>query len=166
MTAPRRGVTRGYVGGLLLATLIVAAALVVATWGFLSLFSEGAPVVTDGVPKWVAPVAILLALAALGWGLWQQAILLLKGRQAPSWAHVVVLAGAAYLIWCIVGVLGGLTINETWLSPFALSLAPIWAVTSFLFWAVLMRRVYTDRGVPKWPWERRAEREEGNGEEG
>ncbi|WP_244301297.1 hypothetical protein [Leucobacter insecticola] len=45
-------------------------------------------------------------------------------------------------------------IDETWLSPFAAVLAPIWAVAALLFWAILARRVYTDRPTPKWPWER------------
>ena len=157
MSGQRRGVTRGYVGGLIFAATIVAASLVVATWGLISLLSDRAPVSTENVARWVAPVAVFIALGLLAWGLWQQAILLLRGRRAPSWAHLIVLAGAAYLAWCLIGTLGGLSITETWLSPFAVVLAPIWAIASLIFWAVLARRIYTEREVPRWPWEREDE---------
>lgn len=163
MTHERRGVTRGYVGGLLLATLVVASALVVASWGFIALLGDREPVETDGIAKWVAPLGVFVALGALAWGLWQQAIILLRGHRSLSWAHMVVLAGAAYLLWCIVGTLAGLSIDETWLSPFSIVLAPIWAIASLLFWAILLRRVYTDRDVPKWPWEKREEDERNSG---
>lgn len=155
MTVEPRGVTRGYVWGLLLATLIIAAALVVVTWGMYSLLSGRPPVETDGVARWVSPVGVVVAIGVLAWGLWQQALVLLRGQRTPSWAYVVVLAGLAYLVWCFIGMLGGLSISETWLSPYALLLAPIWAISSLIFWAVLARRVYTNRSTPKWPWEDR-----------
>ena len=64
-----------------------------------------------------------------------------------------------YLLWGLCGVLVGLTNEETWFSPFAFILMPVWAVAVVLFWLVLARRIYTDRPTPQWPWERREERE-------
>lgn len=153
----RREVTRGYVGGLILAAVIVAAALLIATWGLLALALERDPVTSDGVPRWAAPLLLLIVLALLGCTMWQQALVLLRGRKAPAWGLVVAIAGGSYLVWCLGGLLAGLSIDETWVSPFAASLAPVCGVASLLFWAVLARRVYTDRPVPKWPWERRGE---------
>lgn len=156
----RRGVTRGYVGGLILATLIVAVALVVACWGGLALFLDQEPVATSGVPRLAAPLIVAVALAGLAWTLWRQALTLLRGERAPAWGRNLLNAVFAYLLWCVGGLATGMSIGDTWMSPFAVTLAAIWTVTSVLFWAVLTRRVYTDRGVPKWPWEKREEREQ------
>lgn len=153
----RRGVTRGYVGGLLLAAVFVAAALLIGTWGLLTLVLQRNPVTSDGVPMWAAPVIVVTVLALLAWALWQQGLVLLRGRRAPAWGHVIAITGGSYLVWCGLGMLAGLSIDETWVSPFAATLAPICAISSLLFWGVLARRVYTDRPVPKWPWERRGE---------
>lgn len=153
----RREVTRGYVGGLILAAVIVAAALLIATWGLLALTLQRDPVSSDGVPRWAAPLLLLIVLALLGGTMWQQALVLLRGRKTPAWGLVVAIAGGSYLLWCLGGVLAGLSIDETWVSPFAAALVPVCGVASLLFWAVLARRVYTDRPVPKWPWERRGE---------
>jgi len=146
---PRRGVTRGYVGGLIVAAAIVATALTVASWGLIALGSGRDPVSSDVSPA-LAPLLLVAALAMLGIALWRQALALLRGRRAVSWGVVISLAGGAYLVWC----LGGLSIDETWVSPFAAVLAPIWAASALLFWSVLARRVYTDRPAPRWPWER------------
>ena len=156
---PRRGVTRGYVGGLIFATVIVAVALVVAVWGGLTLVPGLEPVTTDGVPRWAAPVVLVLALVALAVSLWNQALTLLRGRRGPSWGAILATAVGAYLLWALGGILAGMSIGETWLSPFAAALIPIWAASCLLFWAVLARRVYTDRPPPQWPWERRGEGE-------
>lgn len=157
--APRRGVTRGYVGALVLACTVLAASLVVAVWGMIALFSGREPITSAGVPRWAAPAVLAVVLGALAWGLWSQALVLLRGRRAPSWTHTIVLAVGSYLLWCLGGIAAGASIEETWLSPFAASLAPICALASFACWAVLMRRVYTDRGVPRWPWEREGDEE-------
>ena len=148
----RRGVTRGYVGALTAGTVIVAVALIVASWGMISLLTGRAPI--EGVaPRWAAPVVIGVNLGILAWALWQQALMLLKGRKTPPWAVTVSLAGGVYLVWCIVGSVLGFPLHDTWSSPFSLALIPIWALASVLFWAVLARRVYTDRPPPRWPWE-------------
>lgn len=155
----RRGVTRGYVHGLIAATLVVTSALVLASWGGIGLLVAHGPVTTDEVPLWFGVITIVFALALLAVVLWRHAITLLKGRKMPDWGAVVVAAGLAYLVWCLSGVIAGLSLDETWLSPFAAVLAPIWALGVLLFWAVLARRVYTDRPTPKWPWERSEEDE-------
>jgi len=153
----RRGVTRGYVVGVVAAAVIVAAALVVAGWGMLGLVIARPPVSTTGVAAFAAEAIVLLALLVLAVGLWQQALVLLRGRQSPPWAHTIVLAAAAYLIWCLGGMLVGMSVDDTWLSPYSAVLAVAWGLCSLLFWAVLARRVYTDRPVPRWPWEKRDE---------
>lgn len=155
---PRRGVTRGYVGGLTLAAVIVAAALTVATWGMLALLLGRDPVSSD-VPGGLAPMLILFGLVLLGVTLWQQALVLLRGRRTLNWGVLLSLGGGVYLLWSLGGTLGGMSIEETWLSPFAAVLAPVWAIAAVLFWLVLARRVYTDRPAPKWPWEREDEGE-------
>lgn len=153
MTQARRGVTRGYVAGLILAAVIGATALTVAIWGLLALALARDPISTT-LPIWAGPLTLLGALALLAGGLWLQALALLRGRQGPHWAYVLALGGGSYLLWCLVGTAAGLESTETWASPFAISLIPVWVLASLLFWAVLARRVYSDRGTPRWPWER------------
>ncbi|QIK64206.1 hypothetical protein G7068_14115 [Leucobacter viscericola] len=153
----RRGVTRGYVGSLILAAVIVAVALLVATWGLLSLGMDRDPVSSDGVVSWAAPLVLCFALAALALTLWQQAIALLRGQKTPVWGYFVAVSVGAYLLWSLGGNLAGMSIDDTWVSPFAAALVPIWGLTCLLFWAVLARRLYTDRPTPKWPWERTEE---------
>lgn len=158
MTEPtRRGVTRGYVAGLIAAVAVLAVALVVMSWGGISFFSGRSPVETPGVWVLAAEAIVFLALVMLCWGLWLQALVLLRGRRTPPWAHTLVLGAGAYLLWCFGGILAGLSIDETWLSPYALVLVVAWILCSLAFWAVLARRVYTDKPVPQWPWERRGE---------
>lgn len=151
----KRGVTRGYVLGLLGATLVVAAAFVVASWGLVAMALDRQPIDTPDVPLWFGVLGIGLCLALLGWLLWRQALSLLRGNQAPVWGIVVSAAFGAYLIWGLWGILGGLAVAETWLSPFAWLLVPAWGLSVIVFWLVLARRIYTDRPTPQWPWERR-----------
>src|SRR5690606_2145339 len=80
-----------------LAGVIVAAALLIATWGMLSLAMQRDPISSDGVPRWAAPVPLLLGLALLAAALWQQAIVVLRGRRGPAWGTVIALAGGLYL---------------------------------------------------------------------
>ena len=155
----RRGVTRAYVVGLLAAALIVAVALLLVCWGFLGLALEHGPIVSENVPYWFGTLTVLGGLAMLAVLLWRHALILLRGRKTPVWSIVVGAAFGAYLIWCLLGILGGLSIGELWPSPSAATLALVWAVAVLLFWLVLARRVYTDRPAPRWPWERREERE-------
>lgn len=158
-SGPHRGVTRGYVGALIMAAVIVAVALLVAVWGGLALMLGQDPVTSLAVPRWAAPVILIVCLGILAWGLWVQALALLRGRRAPSWGHIITVAVGVYLLWCLAGILAGMNLSETWLSPFAGVLIPIWAIAALLFWAVLARRVYTDRPPPRWPWERAEEGE-------
>lgn len=153
-SGPRRGVTRGYVGALILAAVIVATALVVSGWGMMALLMQRDPVSSEDVPRWAGPALVVVALAVLAISLWLQALALLRGLRSPAWGRIFVTAMSAYLLWCVLGVLAGMSIDETWISPFAAVLPVIWALCAIAFWAVLARRVYTDRPPPRWPWER------------
>lgn len=155
----RRGVTRGYVAALIVASCIVAVALVVAFWGGIALATGTEPVTTEPVARWAAPVIVILALALIAASLWRQALTLLRGLRTPAWGQLVVTAGGAYLTWCLGGVLAGMSIADTWMSLYAVALSVAWALTNLAFWAVLARRVYTDRPPPRWPWERAEESE-------
>lgn len=157
MTAGRRGVTRGYVGGLIAAADVVAFALLIAVWGLTSLALDREPVSSAAVPLWAAPILIVIGIALLSWSLWRQALALLRGRRGPSWSEIITVSLGAYLVWSLGGFLAGMSVEETFVSPFAALLVPIWGLSAILFWAVLARRVFTDRDVPKWPWERREE---------
>lgn len=152
-----RRVTRAYVWGLIIATAVLAIALLVASWGIIALASDTLPITTENMAIGVAILIVFLALAALIWGLWRQALELLRGKKSPSWSHIVVIGVAGYAIWSVVGVIVGLSLQETFLSWYAISLGIIWGLCSVMFWALLARRVYTDRRVPQWPWERRGE---------
>lgn len=156
----RRGVTRGYVGGLIAAFALIAVALVIAGWGGVSYFTGVRPVSTEGIWMLAAELIVGFALIVLVWGLWRQALVLLRGQRTPPWAHTLVIGMGGYFVWCLGGILFGMGINETWFSPFAIVIAITWAVCSVLFWAVLARRVYTDRPTPRWPWEGREGGEE------
>lgn len=153
----RRKVTRGYVWGLIFAVVIVCIALLIASWGGLSLATGRGPISTPGIGLGIAAMIVVVAIAALVWGLWSQSILLLRGNRTPPWAHIALLGVGGYLLWCLGGVLVGLTIQDTWLSLYPAALGVMWAVGSLLCWAVLARRVYTDRPTPQWPWEKRGE---------
>lgn len=155
--ARHRGVTRGYVAALIAATCVVAVALVVASWGAITLGLGSSPVTSEEVPRWAAPVIVVVAVAFLAASLWQQTLTLLRGQRGPAWAHVVVLAGCTYLLWCLAGTVTGMTLSETWLSPYTIALVVSWVIANLGFWGVLARRVFTDKPAPKWPWERAEE---------
>jgi len=136
---------------------IIAVALLVATWGALAWKTDGGPVSTPGIPLQVAPLIVIVAVGGLAWGLWSQSLVLLRGRKSPSLTHTLIIAVGGYLIWCLLGLLAGFSIADTWLSWYSLTLALIWGFSSLLCWALLARRVYTERPTPQWPWERRGE---------
>lgn len=154
---PRRRVTRGYVIALIGSAALLALSLIVCGWGLLALYTDTAPVQQPGVPFAVAPLLVAITHALLAWSLWKQAIALLHGRRAPHTGWMLGTAFGAFLLWCVGGNLAGLAVNETWLSVYAWLIVPVFVLTALAFWAVLMRRVYTDRGVPQWPWEKRGE---------
>ncbi len=153
----RRGVTRGYVWGLIFAVAIVGFAVMLAAWSAISLVTDSGPVSTPGIGYSVTAVTVMACLGLLVWQLWSQSVLLLRGRRELSWRHLLVVSFGGYLVWGIVGNLSGLSTTDSWLSLYALSLAASWAFALVLCWALLLRRVYTDRPAPRWPWEKRGE---------
>lgn len=150
---PLRRVTRGYVWTLIAGSLVVAVALIVAAWGILAYATSSDPIRSPHIARWTAPALIVLALAGLAWLLWQQALALLRGRRAPRWSLFIVAIFGSFLIWCLGGMASGMAIDETWGSPFAWAIGLAWGVSFLLYWAVLQREIYTDRPMPRWPWE-------------
>lgn len=153
----RRGVTRGYVRGLIFAVVVIAFSLMLVAWSALSLASGGGPVTTPGVGFGATALPVLTCLVMLALVLWSQSLVLLRGRRALSWTHLLLASIGGYLLWCLLGMAVGLSLADTWLSPYALSLAVTWAIGALLAWALLTRRVYTDRPAPQWPWEKRGD---------
>ena len=151
---PPHRVTRGYVLALIAADAIFACSVLIAAWGLLALTLDTNPVTSD-VSMAAAPVIILVAVALLVWSLWVQALEILRGRRTIQWTQAVILAGSSYLVWCLGGIATGMSVNETWLSPFALILAIVWGLASVPLWLILFRRLYSDRGRPLWPWEKK-----------
>lgn len=152
----RRRVTRGYVFALIGAATLLAISLLVLAWGLLSLYTGRTPIETS-VPMPVGPILVSVAVAALMWGMWSQALALLRGRRSPHGGLIAAESFGGYLIWCLGGMLAGMTFGETWLSTYAWLIVPVFALSSLAFWGVLARRVYTDRPVPQWPWEKRGD---------
>ncbi|NLA66386.1 MAG: hypothetical protein GX862_10845 [Leucobacter sp.] len=150
----RRGVTRGYVAGLTLAVVIIALTLLIVAWSAISVYAAKEVISTPDIGSAVVPLMLLVLLLLLAWSLWRQALVLLRGRYGPAWAQIVLISVGGYLLWCVMGVIAGLSLADTWVSPYAASLAIVWGVSCLIFWALLARRVYTDRPTPRWPWER------------
>lgn len=155
----RRGVTRGYVRGLVFAVVIVAFSVMLAAWSFIALASDGGPVSTPGVSYGATVPPVLSCLVLLAIVLWSQSILLLRGRRSLSVTHLLLASIGGYLLWCLLGMAVGLSLYDTWLSLYALALAIAMAIAVLLAWSLLLRRVYTDRPAPQWPWEKRGEAE-------
>lgn len=152
---PSGKITKGYAFGLISAVVIFVAALLIAGWGLLSLFTEQSPV-DSSVPTFLAPLLIFINLLILWWILWQQTLSLLRSNK-PAWSLLIVAPGVAYLVWSLGGSLAGMSIAETWLSVFAFSFLLIWPAGLLIFWALLLRRLYSSKEAPKWPWERAEE---------
>ena len=113
-------------------------------WSLISLASGGGPVSTPGIGFSSAAMPVLLCLGLLAWLLWSQSLLLLRGRRQLSWRHLLVASFGGYLLWGLVGTLLGLSLADTWLSPYVLALAVSWALATVLCWACLL---YTSRCV-------------------
>lgn len=150
-------ITKGYATGLIAAICIFVAALLIAGWGLIGLYMGEEPV-SSTVSTMTAPALVAISLLLLAWVMWLQTVSLIKGAK-PAWSLAIVVAGAAYLVWSFGGLIAGLSIQETWLSPFALVMAVLWPLGLFLFWLLLWRKLYSGKGTPKWPWEDREEEE-------
>lgn len=153
-----RKVTRSFVLGLAAFVAFLGLALLVAAWGLLALATHQKPVRTN-LPFEVAPIIVAGAVLVLYWMLWLEALRILRGRASAAWKYSFLAALAGYLIWAIFGAIAGMTVQETWRSPFALLLAAAWFVSVHVFWLILVRQVYTTRTRPLWPWEKRELRE-------
>lgn len=151
-------VTKNYAVGLVAAVILLVMAILVACWGLLSLFTDTQPV-EDSVSFFTAPVLVGVNLVILAVVLWRQTLSLLRGQKA-QWSLALVVPGVVYLVWCLGGLAFGMTINETWISPYAITMAAIWAIGLGIFWGIFLRKLYSSSPeVPKWPWEEREDRE-------
>lgn len=149
---PRR-LTREYARGLVAAVAIFTIAMLVFTWGITAFLLERDPITTT-ISKMTAPAIVLLCLALLIFVLWRDLISMVKGHP-PTYYLLVVVPAGVYLLWSLLTTALNLSISEAWLSPFALGLAACWAIALLLFWWILLRRLYSDKGRPQWPWEKK-----------
>lgn len=149
---PQR-ITRAYARGLVAAVAIFAVALLVFTWGLTALALQRDPVVTE-VPKFTAPAAVGVGLVILVWFLWRELISMIQGGR-PHWVLLIVVPGLTYILWSLVGTLAGLGLDETWVSPFSALLAVSWLISILIFWWILIRKLYSSKGRPQWPWEKK-----------
>lgn len=149
----RRGVTRSYVYALIAACVFLALSFLVAVWGLTSVLLLRFPVETS-ISRFIGPGIIALTLALLAWSMWQQSLDLLRGNTAVPAVRLVTTAVTVYLVWSLLGMLAGMAVTETWLSVYAFELAVIYALAQLTCWWLLLRRVYTDRPTPQWPWEK------------
>lgn len=145
-------VTKAYARGLIGAVAIFAMSLVVVSWGYLSWFLGSDPIESD-VSRVTAPGIVGLCLVMLVIVLWREMISLLRANP-PSLVLIIVMPAAAYLFWSLLGVAFGLSIEETWLSPYALALAVSWLLAVIIFWWIAMRKLYSGKDRPRWPWEK------------
>lgn len=146
-------ITKGYAVGLLAADAFFAVALLVLSWGLLSLWLAVSPV-TSEVSNLTAPGILIVCTAMLVFFLWRELISLLKGHR-PAWVLAIIIPGLAYLTWSLLGTLFSMNLSDTWLSPFALVLAVAWLIALLIFWAILLRKLYTGKDRPLWPWEKK-----------
>lgn len=149
--------TRGYVAGLVFAVVITALTFVIVGWSAISFLAKRETISTPGIGVAFVPLTLLLLLLVLAWSLWVQSLVLLRGKRGPAWDHILLISVGAYLLWCLIGLLAGLSIDDTWVSPYAVAISLIWALSSVICWALLARRVYTDRPTPQWPWEHKGD---------
>ena len=152
-TTPRRKVTRAYVWMIIVAAITLAVSFLVFAWGMLRYTTGRYPVETE-VTSLLGPLTVVVIFATTTWSLWRQSLTILRGSTTAPVAQGLGNGLLAYVIWSVVGSLAGLRFDETWMSMFALVIIPIVVVVHLLAWAVLVRKVYTDRPTPQWPWER------------
>lgn len=150
----RRGVTRGQTWVILAGVVVAAVATVITSWAFLSLFGDLSPVATAGIAPAIGPGIIVMCAGLLLWVLWGQTLVLLRGDSRVPWGSAVVSAGGSYLVWCMLGMAVGMSVSDTWLSPFAVVLACVWACAVLMGWAVMCSRISAAPGRLVWPWER------------
>lgn len=150
-------ITKAYARGLIAFVCVFVVALLVASWGLLGLSISKMPVFSQ-VATFTAPLLVAVAVGILAWIMWAQTISILRGNK-PAWSLVIVASGSGYLVWCLGGVLANLTVEETWLSPFVLVIVLVWPIGLMLFWWLILRKLYSGRSTPKWPWEDKDEQD-------
>jgi hypothetical protein len=154
----RRGVTRSYVWMLIFGCTFVTVSLVVAGWGLTALALLRLPVETS-VPTYYGPLVLVLLFLSLAASMWYQSLNVLRGHKTVPISRMIVMGLVAYIVWSLAGMLAGMSIGETWLSLFSFELVPLFAFGLLSCWYLLLRRVYTDRPTPRWPWEKHEEAE-------
>lgn len=100
----------------------------------------------------------MVTIGVLAWSMWQQSLNVLRGHVAVPIGRAIGVAVVVYVIWSVLGMLAGMPAAETWLSPFAIELIPIFVLGALCGWWVLLRRVYTNKPTPQWPWEKKTRR--------
>lgn len=154
----RRRVTRTFVLTLAAFVTIFALALLVGSWGLLSLALDSKPIESD-IPFQATPLVIAVAVFELFWLLWRFALSILRGSVRGPWLFAVLAGALAYLTFGLLELIVGLNPREAFFTVYPLTLALSWFVAVPVFYALLSRQVFTDRPAPAWPWERRERQE-------
>ncbi|WGD36763.1 hypothetical protein [Lysinibacter sp. HNR] len=132
---------------------VLAGALTIATWGFIALFTASDPIETADISLVVGPLSIVLALVVMFLSMFRIGKSLQHGHSRLPWSLILLAGIGAYLVAAIVFFAVGLPPHESFYSAFLLALLPIGWLCALCYWAMVARRIYTDRGRPRWPWE-------------
>lgn len=151
-----RRVTRGYVYTLLLFTQALSVSLIIAVWG-LGAFYLQLPVVQHHAPVWIMPAAVLVHSLSAALFLWHSCLRILRGTPRVYALLVAVGCCTSLVLFGTARALTGLPLADafnalTWGAVVAT------AVCSVAAQRVLIRRVYTVKQPPLWPWEKRDKR--------
>lgn len=156
---------RRYSAAVAVFATVLDAALVIAVFGLISLYTDRDVISDASVGPVVGPVmAGSSVLLVLLWFLWI-ALRVPEDEQRIALGTALLLGVVAYLVFCavggfLVGVASGDPIafvgffSLQLMSPFAIAVGIVAFVMAILFMLVLASRV-GNKGRPRWPWEKR-----------
>ena len=156
---------RRYSAAVAVFATVLYAALVIAVFGLISLYTDRDVITNGSVGPVVGPVmtgcSVLLVLACFLW----IALRVPEDRQRIEPGTALLIGVVAYLAFCVVGgFLVGIASTDPFafigffgdqlISPFAISVGILAFIVAVLFMLVLASRV-GNKGRPRWPWEKR-----------
>lgn len=132
---------------------ILATALTIAAWGFVSLFTTSTPIETEEIPFFIGPTMVISAISIAFSCMMRIGFELRDGSAAFPWLLTLASGIGGYLAASLIGLFAGLPPADSIQSIFLLMLIPInWLCVS-AYWAITVRHIYTDRNRPRWRWE-------------